>query len=629
MNKFLSKLTILLCAVFVTGAFTVEAQRVKPTVTRACSKPCPGPLKPARQLNILLINDDSITDNVIALRQGLLDAGHNVYTFLPGSQASASGAGFLVDSYILEEVDTNAYLLSANPAAYPEGCDKVPTPNEVQIFAKSYMFRELGVDHLDLCVSGINEGANTGASWPVSGTTSGALCATWESVPYFKNTPALAFSMDAADEERLALAVQFVVNITNYLDTHRNGQNRLLPLDTCLNINIPTVNWPLFNETGEVEMVDIKGVTLNKAGRYYSKAANENTEFTYLEQSGNVSGFITPEAGGYISGPNGFGDLAQANRYETALYTGNTISSVQLGLFNRPEYRSGSKNYSLTFRISESDASGTTPTTVLAQRVLNVADIIFTPGENNIELAIVSLDTLNVDIDSITSDYFFISVDFSDAYQFASFEDVYLVGLFLTIPFQSVSENRAYNEFSDETWVPYNNPSNWGFNGDLWINPLLCSNLDPQDCNYVNNAQNPSVPYSLEGEISYLFTSLIAPALAPDVCYSDNAALAAGYITIVPLSLVQPVETCWVKEICCLLKPALTFGPNLCKQFGSCGSSQSVLLPVEPAPLARVSAKSQDSAKLTQIKEKLAKERPSLKDRVKQLKPLGVNLSVA
>lgn len=593
-------------------------------LSASCSKPCPPREKPARQLNILLINDDSITENVIALRQGFLDAGHNVYTFLPGSQASGIGAGLIVQNYVLEEVDTNFYLLHTNPAAYPAECDKVPSPNEVQIFAKSYMFRELGVDHLDLCVSGINEGANTGPSWPVSGTVSGALCATWEAVPYFKNTPALAFNMDSADDERLALAVQFVVNLTNYLDTHRNSQNRLLPLDTCLNINIPTVNWPLFNETGEVEMVDIKGVTLNKAGRYYSSAADETQEFTYLQQTGNVSDFIAPGVGGYISGPNGYGDLAQANRYETALYAGTTIDSVQLGLFNRPEYRTGSKNYSITFRISESDALGTTPTTVLAERVLNVADIIFTTDENNRDVAIISLDTLNVNIDNITSDYFFVSVNFSEVYNFPSLDDVYLVGLFLTIPFGSVLENRAYNQIFDESWLAYNSPSDWGFDGDLWINPLLCSNLDPQDCNYINNAQNPAEPYSLEGDISYTLISPIATVAAPDVCYSDNAALAAGYITIVPLSLVQPVEACWVKAICCLLKPVLTFGPNLCKQFGSCGNRQSILLPTKPAPLAAVSAKLQDSAKLAQIKEKLAKERQSLADKVKQLKRLGV-----
>ena len=146
------------------------------------------------------------------------------------------------------------------------------------------------------------------------------------------------------------------------------------------------------------------------------------------------------------------------------------------------------------------------PTTVLAERVINIADVIFTPNENDREQAIISVDNLNLNVNDIASNYFFVSVDFSEAYQFANLTDVYLVGLFLTIP-ETVPVNRAYTQFSDGTWFTFDSQDNWGFNGDLWINPLLCSNLDPQECNYINNAQNPSVPYSLVGDDSYVLTS--------------------------------------------------------------------------------------------------------------------------
>lgn len=216
--------------------------------------------------------------------------------------------------------------------------------------------------------------------------------------------------------------------------------------------------------------------------------------------NGNVEALQT--SGGYVAGPNNFGDLSQANRYETTLYQNQSINTVEFGLFNTLANRGADKNYNLVFRVYDSDPSGETPNNILKEVIVNVADITFSSG--NTESAIIELAGLEIDINTIASPYFFIAVDFTEAYLSA---DPYLVGLFLTTV-GTVPVNRAYNQFSDTSWSPYNSPDNWGYNGDLWINPQLCLNTNPSDCAFVNNAQEPSVPYQYVNPIGQTFSNL-------------------------------------------------------------------------------------------------------------------------
>jgi parallel beta-helix repeat protein len=196
---------------------------------------------------------------------------------------------------------------------------------------------------------------------------------------------------------------------------------------------------------------------------------------------------ISPDPG-YLSGPNDYGDKIQTNRYITADHTG-TLTQIQFGFFNLFQYRFGSvgKAWNITLRIYDSDITGTVPNNIVQFVTFSVASLNFQAGANDVESAIYNWVlsapiTIGAGINSLS---FFIAVDFSDAYNY-DLSDLYLIGSYLTTVGTVIPDNRAYIEWSDNSWNDYQFA--WGFNGDLWINPLI-------NAAYVNNAQTPSVPY--------------------------------------------------------------------------------------------------------------------------------------
>lgn len=91
-------------------------------------------------------------------------------------------------------------------------------------------FRVLFPEGIDLVVSGINKGPNTGYDVFISGTVAGAL------IGYFHGTPSFAVSVDAYEGVNFEVAARLTAL---FADRVKNGD---LPRATFLNINLPNLS---------------------------------------------------------------------------------------------------------------------------------------------------------------------------------------------------------------------------------------------------------------------------------------------------------------------------------------------------------------------------------------------------
>ena len=178
---------------------------------------------------ILVTNDDGINAPGIRTLIQVMKTIGDIIVVAPDSPQSGMGHAITLDSTLYaEEVNINSeshkeYSCSGTPA----DCVKLA-------------IRELLPRKPDLCVSGINHGANSSISVIYSGTMSAAIEAGIEGVP------AIGFSLsDFKWHADFKPAEDFIKNIT--LNTLLNG----LPEGIVLNVNIP-------NEKRE----DIKGTKI-------------------------------------------------------------------------------------------------------------------------------------------------------------------------------------------------------------------------------------------------------------------------------------------------------------------------------------------------------------------------------
>jgi 5'/3'-nucleotidase len=182
---------------------------------------------PANAINILLSNDDGYNaPGIVALKEALEEAGHNITVVAPSGNRSGSSVALTFGPFEVLKISKDVYSVDSTPA------------NTVKFGA--YLLT--GSNRPDLVVSGINSGANIGPSTVISGTVGNVIAAIEEvDAPI----PGIAFSTnlvepDASSEANrrhfhdvAAFAAKLVSRFT------RTGQVQGLLPGQALNVNYP------------------------------------------------------------------------------------------------------------------------------------------------------------------------------------------------------------------------------------------------------------------------------------------------------------------------------------------------------------------------------------------------------
>jgi len=162
-------------------------------LTTSCGLAALGLSLQAIALNILLTNDDGCrAPGIQAVRQALLDAGHQVTLVAPELDNSGIGAASVVhpgQPLAVTQLAPNQYCVGA-PAGYQAPTGKngaIGTPVDAVNVGLDLILADTPPD---LLVSGSNFGANVGPLSQMSGTVNAAVRA------MFKGVPAVAVSTD-------------------------------------------------------------------------------------------------------------------------------------------------------------------------------------------------------------------------------------------------------------------------------------------------------------------------------------------------------------------------------------------------------------------------------------------------
>ncbi|NFG61902.1 5'/3'-nucleotidase SurE [Clostridium sp. CMCC3677] len=198
-------------------------------------------------MNILITNDDGIgARGIKTLAEKMLEK-HNVIVVAPREQKSASSHSISINIPIkireekIEGLDCKAYSIVGTPA----DC----TQAGISLLAKD----------IDLVISGINRGFNSGIDILYSGTVSAAI----EGAIY--DVPSIAISMDVdweRDDEDYSKAANWVSKVVNL------AEEKYLKKNVVLNVNVPNINEE-----------DIKGLKVCKIGKSTYK-----TEYVLLQE---------------------------------------------------------------------------------------------------------------------------------------------------------------------------------------------------------------------------------------------------------------------------------------------------------------------------------------------------------
>ncbi|HEY32849.1 MAG TPA: 5'/3'-nucleotidase SurE [Dehalococcoidia bacterium] len=205
-------------------------------------------------MNILVTNDDGIeAPGLWALAEAMSRVG-NTMVVAPTEQKS--GAGTSVSLHSGMRVDEVPSKISGIEAYAVDG-----TPSDCVIVG----LRQLAKGrHIDMVISGINAGANTGRDIPYSGTVMATLQG------YFRRIPSIAVSLayrERGEELRFDVAAMVAESLARRVE----GGN--MPTDVIINTNIP--NIPLS---------EIKGMVTTRAaaGSYYSIPRSRDSDVTNI-----------------------------------------------------------------------------------------------------------------------------------------------------------------------------------------------------------------------------------------------------------------------------------------------------------------------------------------------------------
>ncbi|WP_315079826.1 5'/3'-nucleotidase SurE [uncultured Clostridium sp.] len=198
-------------------------------------------------MNILITNDDGISARGIKTLAEKMSKKHNVIVVAPREQKSASSHSISINIPIkireekIDGLDCKAYSLVGTPA----DC----TQAGISLLAKD----------IDLVISGINRGFNSGTDILYSGTVSAAI----EGALY--DVPSIAISMDVKwdrDDEDYSKAANWVSKVVDL------AGEKYLKKNVVLNVNVPNINEE-----------DIKGLKVCKIGKSTYK-----TEYVLLHE---------------------------------------------------------------------------------------------------------------------------------------------------------------------------------------------------------------------------------------------------------------------------------------------------------------------------------------------------------
>jgi 5'-nucleotidase len=167
----------------------------------------------SKQKRILITNDDGIHSEGIAALEAAMDGIGQVYVVAPESEMSgASHSLTLARPLRIRAIDEFHWTVDGTPT----DC--------VTLALNQILPPEL---RPDICVSGINHGANLGDDATYSGTVAGAMEAT------ILGVPGLAFSLAASRSHDFTESAKIARQIT--IKALADG----LPEGTLLNVNIP------------------------------------------------------------------------------------------------------------------------------------------------------------------------------------------------------------------------------------------------------------------------------------------------------------------------------------------------------------------------------------------------------
>lgn len=162
---------------------------------------------------ILITNDDGIhADGIMALEAAMREIGE-VYVVAPESEQSGASHSLTLSRPLrIRQIDDRHWTVDG-------------TPTDCVTFALNQIL--LPNERPDICVSGINHGANLGDDATYSGTVAGAMEAT------ILGVPGLAFSLVANRSQDFTESARVAREIT--LKAIGSG----IPQGTLLNVNVP------------------------------------------------------------------------------------------------------------------------------------------------------------------------------------------------------------------------------------------------------------------------------------------------------------------------------------------------------------------------------------------------------
>jgi 5'-nucleotidase len=162
---------------------------------------------------ILITNDDGIhSEGIEALETAMNEIGE-VYVVAPASEMSGASHSLTLERPLrIRQIDERHWTVDG-------------TPTDCVTLALNRIL--VDDDRPDICVSGINHGANLGDDATYSGTVAGAMEAT------ILGVPGLAFSLVATRTHDFTESARIAIEVT------RKALAEGLPEWTLLNINIP------------------------------------------------------------------------------------------------------------------------------------------------------------------------------------------------------------------------------------------------------------------------------------------------------------------------------------------------------------------------------------------------------
>src|SRR5215204_1107785 len=162
---------------------------------------------------ILITNDDGyLAEGIIALEQGLKDIA-DVYVVAPESEMSGASHSLTLERPLrIRQIDERHWTVDG-------------TPTDCVTLALNRILSN--GERPDICVSGINHGANLGDDATYSGTVAGAMEAT------ILGVPGIAFSLVATRTHDFTESARVAIDVT------RKALAEGVPPWTLLNVNIP------------------------------------------------------------------------------------------------------------------------------------------------------------------------------------------------------------------------------------------------------------------------------------------------------------------------------------------------------------------------------------------------------